>query len=98
MQASPTPDFALTLRFLDEASATQMLSFWQQDVPTLVAQLDFAVRVFVAPLLDQTKVKRRGAEIVASAQLNHASGFALRQLMRKSRNAVTLREVWPRVG
>jgi hypothetical protein len=69
VQASPTPDLALTLRFLDDASAAQMLAFWDKDVPALVAGLDFAVRVFVAPLLDQTKVERSGLEIIARAQL-----------------------------
>jgi hypothetical protein len=69
VQASPTPDFALTLRMRDEASAQQVLRFWEHDVPVLVGQLDFAVRVFVAPLVDQTKVERQGTELVARAQL-----------------------------
>jgi len=69
VQASPNPDFALTLRLHDEASAQQVLRYWEHDVPVLVGQLDFAVRVFVAPLVDQTKVERHGTELVARAQL-----------------------------
>ena len=72
VQASPTPDFALTLRLRDEASAEQVLRFWEHDVPVLVGQLDFTVRVFVAPLVDQTKVERHGTEIVARAHLTEA--------------------------
>lgn len=69
VEASPTPDFMLTLRFLDDASAEMMERFWRREAPVLVDHLDLPVRLFVAPLLDQTLVERHGLELTARVRL-----------------------------